>query len=191
MSITENYFTLDDFAWPIFEGTSPPSPPPPPLTGPLEARVLAAARTIAAEVSDPNVIDGRVYIRAQPQYSADRDGCPAVIVCPTPGRSVTSRKLLSVREVTFPVTCLLIDRQGGRPQTTPDQTPTSGVDDWRLAWTATLFEALDQGTVWPDETVNIDRDTMTQLDTAAFEQAGLWVSQCSVLVICRLAFPTP
>ena len=146
------------------------------MPDPLIVQVQSAIQAVVVPLSAP-VPEARVYSRSVLEYSPDRDGCPAVIVAPTPGRIVTRRKTLSKIEIVYPFTVILSDGQGGSFKTDPV---------WRAGWADVVAAAL-HGTSLTDvsEVVRIAPDGQTILDLTAWEQAGIWRAAVSVLVTCR------
>lgn len=155
-------------------GFVPPAPDP---ADPLEVRVLDGVKAVAQVVSLGNVDTGRVYRRLTLESVPDRDGLPCVVVAWTPGRPYGYRVLLSTKkEWTFPVTALLLDRQGTFAAADPE---------WRAGWAGRLMTALVDDGIDVAECVNTDPDSLTILDLSRYDEAGVWASPASVIVTCR------
>jgi len=155
----------------------------PEAEGDLASRVLTAFRNIVAAFNlgqDPSIPTARTYRRSVLSLSPDRDGpLPASVVAPTPGGREGKRKSLQYRETTFPVTALVADAQGG----------SVGVgEEWRIGWLDRVWQTLDDAD-WAGagvpEFVDLNPDSLVQLDLTAFESAGLWVAAVSAVVLCR------
>lgn len=152
-----------------------------------ETRVRDGVLAAAVVASGENVTEERHYGRDLLAYSPERDGLPGVVVARTPGRGPTSVPKLSWQEWVFPVTALLVTAATGG---------VSEPDDWRNAWVEAVLDACggpspfkvedDEDSV--TEVHYVDPDSLANLDLAVFEQAGLRVASCSVLVTVRVPY---
>jgi hypothetical protein len=148
------------------------------------AAVWALVRTLAAEVPT-----GQVYNRPTAEFAPARDLAPgtggAVIVCETPGGSVTTRELLRYRDLTFPVSVILACPQN-RIQKVGDPERPAG-PDWRMQWR----EAVVALTAVPLAGVagcrRLALDNATSLDGTQYESANLWWTAVNLRCLCRVS----
>lgn len=150
------------------------------VSGDLATRIHQAFRNLVAQAT-PDIDDARFYRRSVLTVSPERDGpLPVGVVAPTPGRPVTTRKLLSKREKVFGFTALACAAQGGK---------VAVGDEWRLNWAAAVGDALidaDWSAAGVPEVINVNPDTLAIIDTVAFQDAKLWVATISLLIVCRI-----
>lgn len=145
---------------------------------PIDMKILNAVRTLAVTSLAGHVTDARVFVRSELEWSK-RDEAPAAIVAPTPGRSVSESRTAGKRSTTYPVTVIVV---------APKVTSALAEDDWRISWAAS-FGAPLAGKLRPlpglTEQHHTRLDSAVQLDTAAYEAAGLWRATVSINVTIR------
>lgn len=140
--------------------------------------VLAAVRDAVATASAPDVAAGQVKARAALEVNPDRDKpLPVVVVAPTPFAPAVTRRRLGWREKVYPVTALLA---------APKDPAPAAAAGWRVEWAARVGTALfGRPAGMPGGTVRVEPDGLTQLDTRAYDAAGLWVAAVPLLVTVR------
>lgn len=144
----------------------------------IDRKVLTAVHDAVVLSLAGHVDAASVFTRSQLEWNK-RDEAPAAIVAPTPGRDVAVSKTASKRSTTYPITVILVDTQA---------TSAIGDDDWRNAWAATFGTPL-AGKVRSlpglTELHHTRLDSAVQIDTSAYESAGLWRVTVSLTVTIR------
>lgn len=153
----------------------------------LVVRVHKAVRA-AAVILTPEVPSGRVYRRAVPEFTPERDKLPAILVAPTPGGQETRKRTLSKREVSYPVVVILVDAMNQNPRA---DDPAAAVPEWRSGWRDRIGKELHgtptAGSGFPPEVRMVTPDPNAFLDLSAFELKNLWWSAVPLKVLCRTA----
>lgn len=157
----------------------------------LATRVRAAVAELVAGIAAEVPAD-QVYHRPAGEFSPSRDLAAgtggAVVVFETPGAGVTARELLRVRDLTYPVTVLLVTPQNRTLKTGDPERPTG--PDWREVWAEAVVALTGRQTRTPLPSVTecrrLSLESGVALDLTQYEASNLWVKAVSIRCICRV-----
>jgi hypothetical protein len=153
---------------------------------PLTQKVLDAAAAAVAALT-PEVPGAKVFVRPAGEYDPQRDGCPAVVVCETPGVGLDRTRRIARTDTAYAVTVMLFDAQNRTLKMNAGQTPAD--PHWRTGWRERLLggagKVVDKPLPGVAESLRVSEDSAVLLDLTQYEAANLWVSTVTLRVLCR------
>lgn len=158
---------------------------------PIDVKVYTAVVDRVVTLSAGMIVASRVYQRPTLTYSTDRDGCPAVVVAPTPNIAIDRKRKLSgsVRDLIYPVSVVLFAASNRDVGTTDPKPPGTQTGSWRSKlrdiFERDFYRKPHPSHTWPAELIRFTASPEAFIDVSAWESAGLWVATVSFRAFCR------
>lgn len=154
----------------------------------LATRCRTAILDLVKGLAPAEVPESQVFHRPAGEFAPKRDLDPdtggAVIVCETPGGSVTTRELLRYRDLTFPVSVILACPQNRVQKVADPNYPAAA--DWRSKWREAVVALTASPLAAVAECRRVSLDAATSLDGTQYESANLWWTAVNLKCLCRV-----